>query len=367
MYRFSIIALAIASLALVVAGTAFAEVKVGGALTTDVENFTDQSNGGDDSVSEIRLQTEAILDFSATAGPLVAKIRLEINDVNNGWNNTRHTLTWNINDQMSLAMAGASHGFKAGIAPYGASSIGHLSPMGGNVGDVASITQLVFAINQQTLDFTFKLGGAGEVGVMYSPNDILGSGSVISMVSDLGGGGDTVTFAGAGDKDNASTIVPYFNGNFGGVAVYAYYAMSSTEGTFTERDTSVDPAVVTATVDAKIESTELSVAGVYKADGLTAVLQVAPGTVKLTTDAFEGEIKTMAINVGGEMNGIGAHYLSKKWADENDDVVDETDIAVTYTASLGDGADWSVGYATHADKLAEETDSRVYFGMKAKY
>jgi hypothetical protein len=340
MYRFSIIALAVASLALVAAGTAFAEAKVGGGITGGFGQITTTPAAtGAKASSQLTTQSEAVLEMSGASGPVSAKARIELTEGHVTVDNTRHYVAWAITDAFKIQFNGSSFGSTAGSAPFGNSVVGHLTSFAGP-GHMAGNTQwVVGGVNDSNTDLNFKIEGTGDVGMVIAGDFDLRNGN-------------------AAGKENLTTT-PYFNGKFGDISVHVYLASASQK-------------VTTGTTTDTNSSSETSLAGAYKADGLKVALQIATG--KYGKDA--AEISTSSTNLGVGVAGITFHFITNVEAPKTgDNKVDQTDIAVAYTAAIADGAEWSVGYGQLKDNrdqkkvggTAGDASSQILFSVRGKF
>jgi hypothetical protein len=336
MYRFSMIAMAVGALALLSAGSALAAqhegmkgLSIGGSMNAGIEMVDSGS------ASQIGVQSEAVLDFSAASGPVSMKFRIEANDNSTTLDNVRNQIKWQVTDGFSMTISGMSFGETATIVPFGASTVGQFTPFGSVAGHRASVTQYVFGVNQPSADFRFAFGSS-NAGLVLNPRYNL-DGNVVKAA--------TPTDAAAAKKADTTpatetmTLSPYFNGQFGAIGVNFMHTIASGKmGT----GQTVDP-----------EASETSVAVTFKGGAFSAVLQIAPGTY---TDGVTGdEHTTQAINVGVKASGISFHYVTE--TDDNDTtsavVEDNVDIALAYSSAINEKASWTVGYAQNTEGSAD--------------
>jgi hypothetical protein len=310
MYRFSMIAMAVGALALLSAGSALAAqhegmkgVSISGSMTADLEMVSTDPDGTA-STSQIGIQSEAVLDFSAASGPVSMKLRLEANDAKTTLDNVRNMIKWQVTDGFSMTISGMSFGETATLAPFGASTVGHFTQNGSSAGHRASNTMYVFGVNKSSADFRFSFSGM-NAGLVLNPDFAL-----------EGGTGATETM----------TLSPYFFGNFGALGVYFQHSIASGTG-----------------VGGDPEASETSVAVVFKSGQMQASLQIAPGSKKTAAGA-ESDTNTMAL--GLRFGGIKFHYITEEEeTSAGAKVEDNTDLAVSYTGAISEKAEWTVGYA----------------------
>jgi hypothetical protein len=152
------------------------------------------------------------------------------------------------------------------------------------------------------------------------------------------------------------TLVPYYNGAFGNLSVHAYYATSSGK----VKDTSATSTCTAGTEDPS--ASEASIAAVFKAGQMSAVLQMAPGSFKAAGSGTEYDFNT--INLGLRFGAIKFHYITETEEPSAGGTAteDNVDMALSYTSAISEKAEWTVGYANNKEE-GGNTISVLAFGL----